>query len=249
MSLKVTGRVREEESGLGIPNLVVKAVDKDLLYDDLLGDTITDSAGKFEIIYEEEDFKEIFERRPDLYIVVKTPDRSKVLYTSEKSVRCEAGVEEHFEIIIPRAMLEGLLLKPRKFNAKMIMRSRPDFKIDANIDPIHFNASAGGSFAATIGPISATISEIPIKLTIPFLKRRRRPQVVAAIGKFKVELDPFGVKVEGASVRLDGVLGAEGITGKIDTKVNCRTEMDVTGYFSGMVGNLGPDFPGEDSNQ
>jgi len=108
MSLKITGRVREAESGIGIPNLVVKAYDKDLLYDDLLGDERTDSAGKFEMLYEEEDFKEIFEKAPDLYLVIKTPDRSRVLYTSEKSVRCEADAEEHFEVTIPRATLGEL---------------------------------------------------------------------------------------------------------------------------------------------
>lgn len=118
MSLKVTGRIREKESCLGVPNLVVKALDKDFFYDDLLGDTITNSEGNFEIIYEEKDFKEVFEKGPDLYIVVKTPDRSRVLYTSEKKVRCEAGVEENFEVIIPRATLGELAPKLPKMRDK-----------------------------------------------------------------------------------------------------------------------------------
>ena len=108
MSLRVSGRILEKESGLGVPNLVVKAVDRDLFYDDLLGDEITDSAGNFDITYEEEDFREVFEKRPDLYIVVKTPDRSRILHTSEEKVRWEAEVEEHFEVIIPRATLGPL---------------------------------------------------------------------------------------------------------------------------------------------
>lgn len=106
MSLKVTGRIRETESGLGVPNLVVRVLDKDEKYDDVLGDVITDSEGKFSLSYEKIDFEE--EAAPDLYLIVKTPDRERVLYTSEKSVRWEADVEEHFEVTIPRATLGEL---------------------------------------------------------------------------------------------------------------------------------------------
>ncbi|MEA5554996.1 hypothetical protein [Nodularia spumigena] len=37
MSYKVTGRVYEAETGLGIPKLIVQAFDKDMLKDDNLG--------------------------------------------------------------------------------------------------------------------------------------------------------------------------------------------------------------------
>lgn len=84
MSFKVNGRIYETESGSGIPGLVVKAFDKDVIVDDYLGETVTDSQGKFEIIYNEKDFGEAFEDNPDLYIVVKTPDRHQVLYTNKK---------------------------------------------------------------------------------------------------------------------------------------------------------------------
>jgi carotenoid cleavage dioxygenase len=108
MKFKVTGRVYEAESGLGIPNLVVEAFDKDVLKSDDLGQTKTNSNGNFEISYTEEDFRglfEFFEGNPDLYIVVKTPDRSKILYTSEKNIRSEASKDEYFDIAIPKASL------------------------------------------------------------------------------------------------------------------------------------------------
>jgi len=37
MPFKVTGRVYESESGLGIPNLIVEAFDKDIVKSDNLG--------------------------------------------------------------------------------------------------------------------------------------------------------------------------------------------------------------------
>ncbi|NER26263.1 MAG: hypothetical protein F6J89_00995 [Symploca sp. SIO1C4] len=106
MLFKVSGRVYETESGSGIPDLFVKAFDKDLIKDDYLGETCTDRQGNFEIIYNEKDFGGKFEGNPDLYIVVKTPDHHHVLYTSKKNIRLEANASEHFEIAITQANLQ-----------------------------------------------------------------------------------------------------------------------------------------------
>ncbi len=51
MPFKVTGRVYEAESGLGIANLVIEAFDKDLVKNDELGEAKTNSNGTFEITY------------------------------------------------------------------------------------------------------------------------------------------------------------------------------------------------------
>jgi len=106
MVFTIKGRICEEESGTGIAGLVVKAVDRDLLFDDLLGSTVTDAGGRFQIDYEEEDFRELFEKRPDIVVSVKTADRKRLLYTSKRPVRCRAGEEAYFDIKIPSRLLE-----------------------------------------------------------------------------------------------------------------------------------------------
>jgi len=45
----ITGRVIDEKTKKGIPNLRVEAWDKDLLFDDFLGESKTDKDGKFTI--------------------------------------------------------------------------------------------------------------------------------------------------------------------------------------------------------
>jgi len=112
MVFKITGRVFEAESGTGVEYLLVKAVDKDLFYDDLVGERKTAANGSFEILYEERDFKELFEKKPDLYVVVKTPDHTRTLYSSKDKVRCEANVHEHFDIAIPKSVLGDLAPSP-----------------------------------------------------------------------------------------------------------------------------------------
>lgn len=113
MSYKVTGRIREAESGLGVPNLIVKVLDKDWRLDDELGGARTDAAGKFAVAYEEEDFRDLrLEREPDLYLVVRTPDNARVLYSSADQVRQEAGKAEHYEIEIDKETLGELAPQP-----------------------------------------------------------------------------------------------------------------------------------------
>lgn len=121
----IRGIVYEQETRRPLPNLIVRAYDKDLLYDDLLGDTITDESGRFEIRYTESDFKELFEKRPDIYFRVYDSSRKRVIHTTVDSVRWNAGKEEFFEIGIPRHKLP-----PDMISEHNILDSQGDIRTD-----------------------------------------------------------------------------------------------------------------------
>jgi hypothetical protein len=131
MVFTIKGLICEEESGAGIGGLVVKAVDRDLLFDDLLGSTVTDAGGRFEISYEEEDFRELFENRPDIIVSVKTADRKRLLYTSKQPVRCRAGEAAHFDIKIPSRLLN----QPTAEEEEHMDKQMEIGKITLQIDP------------------------------------------------------------------------------------------------------------------
>ncbi len=103
--MSVAGTVVEQESGKPIQGLRVRAFDKDLLFDDKLGDTLTDAQGKFEIRFTEAQFRDFGETTPDIYIRIYDASGKKLLYTTEKAVRRDALVREYFEVKIPRAKL------------------------------------------------------------------------------------------------------------------------------------------------
>ena len=98
---KVTGTVLEAETGRALANLVVRGWDKDLLFDDYLGDTLTDESGHFELEFTDERFRQVFDQDPDLYRRIYDPSGTHELHSTRASVRRDASAEEHYEIRIP----------------------------------------------------------------------------------------------------------------------------------------------------
>lgn len=100
------GKVVDKENGQGIGGVTVSLYDKDLLFDDVLGTTLTDEEGSFEVTYQTEAFRDLFEAKPDLYVKVLDA-KGRTLYFSRKAVRYEAGHIETFNITISRRVNDG----------------------------------------------------------------------------------------------------------------------------------------------
>jgi fermentation-respiration switch protein FrsA (DUF1100 family) len=101
ITFTITGTVKVAETGIGLPGLFIKAYDKDILFDDLLGSAISGEGGQFEVISEMEDFRDFFDVKPDIYLKVYTHDGKKEIYSTESGVRWNAGRFEEFDIRIP----------------------------------------------------------------------------------------------------------------------------------------------------
>ena len=94
----VRGRVTDK-SGKGLEGLTVSVFDKDLIFDERLGDTRTGARGDFNVAYIVKDFRDLIERKPDIYLKVMN-EKGNTIYSSKDSVRYEAGAVEVFEIKI-----------------------------------------------------------------------------------------------------------------------------------------------------
>jgi len=104
---KVTGTVREEEGGAPLAGLLVKGFDKDLIFDDPLGEVRTDAAGRFELQFTDEAFRSPVDENPDLYLLVFDATGERQLLSTKDRIRFGAGAEEHYDLVIPRAALTG----------------------------------------------------------------------------------------------------------------------------------------------
>ena len=104
---KIYGTVVEKETRKPLPNLTVKAIDKDLLFDDLLGSAITDNRGYFEIKYDNKDFQElVFDQKPDIFLKISNAER-EVIHTTRHQVRFEANRIEKFVVEVPQSSLHA----------------------------------------------------------------------------------------------------------------------------------------------
>lgn len=116
MSYEISGSVIEPESGRGVPGVVVTAFDKDLLFDDLLGEVLTDDRGAFHVVYEASQFRDVAERAPDIYLTLKTLD-GKLLLSTKDTTRVDASEQETFRLELPSATLKQLGLSLAKPSA------------------------------------------------------------------------------------------------------------------------------------
>ena len=84
-TFRITGLVIDSTTQQGIAGLRVEAWDKDLIFDDLVGGTVTDGQGAFQIEFTSSYFAELFlDRQPDLFFKVFRED--ELIKSTEDSV-------------------------------------------------------------------------------------------------------------------------------------------------------------------
>lgn len=94
----VRGRITDKK-GKGLSQLIVSVWDKDLLFDDKLGQTETDANGDYSLTYHVEDFRDLIERKPDLYVNIFDQKGTR-LFSSKKKIRFNAGRVEIINVEI-----------------------------------------------------------------------------------------------------------------------------------------------------
>ena len=100
MNYEIFGRVVEAQSGKGIPGVVIAAYDKDPVFDDFLGEVLSTVTGDFHIVYDESKFSSPFDRKPDIYVKVKTLAGQELLNTKD-GTRKNASAHEEMKVALP----------------------------------------------------------------------------------------------------------------------------------------------------
>ena len=104
MNYEILGRVVEAQSGKGVPGVVVAAYDKDLVFDDFLGEVLSTVTGDFHIVYDQSRFSSPFDRKPDLYLRVKTLAGQELLNTKAEA-RKNASPREELQVALPAEVI------------------------------------------------------------------------------------------------------------------------------------------------
>ncbi|MDX2465079.1 MAG: hypothetical protein QNK31_11295, partial [Porticoccus sp.] len=134
----IAGMIRQREDHNGVSGFLVEAYDADLLFDDKLGSSVTTVDGTFRIIYNKNDFKDLFERRPDIYLVVRNKQGVKI-YSTKQQIRFNATREEYFLIELSRKIFSEMPI-----NIDVIGGLQVDVQAFKNVTPADLIALAKG---------------------------------------------------------------------------------------------------------
>jgi hypothetical protein len=95
----VRGRITDAK-GAGRGGLTVSIFDKELVFAERLGQTKTDEKGFYSLTYKAEDFRDLIERKPDLFLKVLDPNGRTLFATEKAAIRFEAGRVEVMDLTL-----------------------------------------------------------------------------------------------------------------------------------------------------
>lgn len=198
-SYKVHGRVVDATTNRPLPELHIRAYDKDLIWDDCLGSDNTNIQGDFTICFFDYDFKELCEGQPEVYVVVYGPSK-KLLHRTEP---IHLAKEQH-DLYLHIPIDAGCLLTDPHISHVTPEEVLPGTFIDIcgdNFGDIYQDVTV------TIGGREALVLEVtPQKITV------RIPPEPGS-------LDPIVVSIAGKNAEISGVLkpGAPPDQGEVGT--------------------------------
>ena len=118
----VYGHVR---TGRGDPvvGVVVRLIDVEGKYEDLLGSTTTDEFGDFALVYHEQTFCDQEDKQPELFLRVEDSGGNE-LWTSKDPVQCRSGQGEYYMIELGAAQVPGTTDGPQTQESGAKTRAR-----------------------------------------------------------------------------------------------------------------------------
>ncbi len=170
-NFSVSGRITTKD-GQGVFGLKVVAYDKDLLFDDRLGASVTAEDGSFRLKYSEAAFRDLFEAKPDVYIEALDCTGKKVFssaaatkWQAGKDVRIdaeipEAKLQDHFEQSHPLVRLGGGLVAAEKLDAIDEAAELLQSRIDQGLMP-SFSGTGRPPRLGDMVPLSAAYCPAP----------------------------------------------------------------------------------------
>ncbi|WP_346294139.1 hypothetical protein [Sphaerothrix gracilis] len=97
-TFRIFGRVIDRQTRFGLAKLNIEAWDKDLICNDLVGSTVTDEHGNFQLEFDSTYFQELFfDRQPDLFF--KIFNQNTLIKSTENSVLWNVAAGEKYMVI------------------------------------------------------------------------------------------------------------------------------------------------------
>lgn len=105
------------------------------------------------------------------------------------------------------------------------LAGHPKLSTRVQMQPFKFEVASSGAVELAVGDVHLRFDEIPIKMRIPFLRRR---VLAGSIGPFGVHMKPVDVRVRASEMVTRGVIG--GKDSGVDVRVEgaCRATIEIS---------------------
>jgi len=118
--------------------------------------------------------------------------------------------------------------------ARINVAAHPDMRLRARVDSLDFAVQGEATLGIATGEIHAVVSEIPLRLAIPFHRHRR--VVAGSLGPFGLTIRPAEATIRITDARVGGTLGGkEGIAGELHCQGNCSADVEIVGEAPGKI--------------
>jgi hypothetical protein len=148
------GQILHPETGKPVPGLVVDVVDKDITRHDLLGVDVTNTQGRFEIVFTEKDFKESGEGLPEILIRAGI-NREKMILVTPKPVALKPGTRDPIEITLPQELTpaaERIAARREQMDKKRLLQANQNLVFNKTASSAM--DEAGKAFKGGMGQIA-----------------------------------------------------------------------------------------------
>jgi hypothetical protein len=107
---------------------------------------------------------------------------------------------------------------------KIEFAGHPELAARVRMQPFPFEIAGSGAVDVALGEVSLRFSEIPVRLRIPFLRRR---VLAGSVGPFGVRMSPVEARLAVVEAVTRGVFGGE--DSEVDLRLDgaCRAAVDI----------------------
>lgn len=108
-----------------------------------------------------------------------------------------------------------------------VVSGSPEAKLKVHSGPMDGRIEGGGTLEVRTEEIGCKIGQIPVYVTIPFLKRAGGVVAVGAIGPFGAKLDPIQATMKAFGVSLNAALCENGFNFDVEGLGSGKVSVDV----------------------
>ncbi len=116
--------------------------------------------------------------------------------------------------------------------SRIALATHPDVHLRVRLKPVDFEVAFQGDVSVATSDVQVNLSEIPVTVAVPFLRRR---VVAGSVGPFGLHIKPFEAQFKTSGIRTQGVIGKKETEFDLHATGHCRAEAEIVGGLAERI--------------